>query len=247
MPAKARLDRAGGVIYLPGVTIVVIDRVAHEMTRLAIEDTLREIEPAEIIILSDRPIIESDRVPVRWIKCSGGSREDAMALLWHVAPQYLRTSHFLHIEWDGWVINCRFWDDRWLEFDYIGALWPWHKENRVGNGGFSLRSARLARYIAAAPDEYPLQHAEDDTLCRKYRVRLEAVGFRWASDKIAQQFSLENGLMRRTFGFHDCRNFPRMLTTEAMAQRQAAANDYVRQHWAWRAMTTNPTAIDLGR
>jgi len=58
--------------------------------------------------------------------------------------RHFRTSHLLVIQWDGYVINGKAWQEAFLEYDYIGAPWGFHTDqHRVGNGGFSLRSRRL--------------------------------------------------------------------------------------------------------
>ena len=74
----------------------------------------------------------------------------------------------LLVQDDGHVVNPNLWKKEFLNFDYIGAPWPssknwlkrWNKyedsatkaikrnfkKNRVGNGGFSLRSKKFLEY-----------------------------------------------------------------------------------------------------
>jgi hypothetical protein len=223
---------------LPDITIVCIDCILHDLTRLALLDTLEQISPAETLIFSDREIY--DAPGVKWVKTSINSKDKAFETLWHVAPNFVETSHYLHIEWDGWVLNGDLWQDSWLDYDYIGAPWPWHPNFRVGNGGFSLRSLHLARFLQAHAATYPIIPPEDDTLCRTYRPTLEDLGFRWAPELVATAFSLEHGPLHPTFGFHDCRNWPRLLSPTAAAHRTslAAANLHTRSHPARAALST---------
>ena len=69
-------------------------------------------------------------------------------------PKYVDTDFVLTVQADGWVINPELWDDKWLEWDYIGAPWPLPQDavsyrdkagviRRVGNGAVSLRSKKL--------------------------------------------------------------------------------------------------------
>ncbi len=221
-------------LKIPEITVIVIDHVAHDLTRLALEDTLAQIEPQETLVFSDREILA--RPGVRWIRTETASRPSAMQILWRDAPQHARTSHLLHIEWDGWVLDASFWNREWLAYDYIGAPWPWHRDGyRVGNGGFSLRSVKLMRYLCEN-GFYPPAHPEDDTLCRYYRPALEPLGFRWAPEPVAARFSLEHGETRRTFGFHDCRNWVRLLPYERVLQRVALGNRnaYLCAHPSWK-------------
>lgn len=76
---------------------------------------------------------------------------------------YVETGHCLVVQADGFICDPSRWRDQFLGYDYIGAPWPeciadydgWVvrlDRNRVGNGGFSLRSkklleARLSRQI----------------------------------------------------------------------------------------------------
>ena len=80
---------------------------------------------------------------------------------------YLNNEYTLLVQDDGYIINPNLWTDEFLKYDYIGAPWPgdwgWvqkscgkehyrgiiHRKlstNRVGNGGFSLRSKKFLEY-----------------------------------------------------------------------------------------------------
>jgi hypothetical protein len=69
-------------------------------------------------------------------------------------PRVVTTDFNLTVQPDGFAINPQAWDDRFWEYDYIGAPWPWMWGGGpywpgpiVGNGGFSLRSRRLYRAL----------------------------------------------------------------------------------------------------
>ncbi len=212
---------------LPDVTVVAIDTAAPALLRMAIEDTLGQIEPAAVVVMSDTdPAISGVRhVPISPM----ASLDDYAAHLWHDVPWLVGTSHFLVVQWDGWVLDGGRWDDRWLRYDYIGAVWPWFASARVGNGGFSLRSIRLARHIASG--DFPPGPNEDELLCRRYRYALDRDGeFPWAPEDLANGFSFECAAPppSGTFGFHDCRNFPNILTADRLRLRLDAASGYVR-------------------
>src|SRR5262249_57014048 len=114
---------------------------AHELTRMAVEHTLRVIEPEQVLILTDDPqkiVISGD---VNYRQFAGKSVIAYQRALWYELPQWLRTDHFLLIQWDGHPVNADAWTDEFLAYDYIGAPWQWYSpETRVGNGGFSLPS-----------------------------------------------------------------------------------------------------------
>ena len=215
-------------VDLPDVTLVAIDSVAHDLTRLAIEDTLREIEPAEVIVFGDRLFDRCGLVP-----CELRSFDDVANVLWRRVPYEVRTSHFLTVQYDGWVLDGEAWRPEWLDCDYIGAPW-WYRDGfNVGNGGFSLRSTAMMRWLAMRSDRFPPRHPEDATLCRGYRPALEREGFCWASQAEADRFAFERMQQRPTFGFHGIWNWPRVLGREALLRRIELANDYVRAKVEW--------------
>jgi len=135
----------------------------------------------------------------------------------------VKTSHYLVVQWDAWVTNPDMWSDAFLEFDYIGAPWPWYRDGgTVGNFGFSLCSTRLFRFLSEHEDEFPFECPLDVTICREYRPRLQRC-FSWAPDRIATRFSFETwplfSLMPKTFGFHGFRNWPFVLSGAELDNR----------------------------
>jgi Protein of unknown function (DUF5672) len=216
---------------LPDVTLVAIDDAAHALTQLAIDDTLKQIQPAEVLQWTDRP--ELAHPEARVLPWSGTSKDAYSRTLWQEVPGEVKTSHFLVIQWDGWVLDGDCWADCFLWYDYIGAPWWWHKDgHNVGNGGFSLRSAKLGRVVADQCDLPTLRKPEDAALCRgPLRRLLEERGFIWSPDWIAHRFSVEHGPKNPagSFGFHDVRNWTRFLSNDQISARVGLATDYL---WA---------------
>ena len=127
--------------------------------------------------------------------------------------QYIRTSHALIVQWDGFITHPDLWQERFLEFDYIGAPWPTKERLLVGNGGFSLRSKKL---LGALQDPAIIaKHPEDQCICLTNRSYLEDYyGITFAPSELAEQFAFE--LQRPAFdcfGFHAVRNLPLVLST----------------------------------
>lgn len=208
---------------LPDVTLVAIDCVAHDLTRSAIEDTLKQITPKEVLIWSNKRLYND----ALYMPCELHSLDDVANVLWYDVPSFVKTSHFLLIQYDGWVLDESLWRDEWLSCDYIGAPWPWHKDGlNVGNGGFSLRSTEMARFIRDGGFEF--RSPEDDILCRYYRPALERLGFKWATDRQAQIFSCERGEWKKAFGFHGLFNFKNALDPDSFGSRLLMINDFVR-------------------
>lgn len=165
------------------------------------------------------------------------SLEEVQRTMWWTAWKEARhCSHILFIQYDGWVLNGNLWQDSWLQYDYIGAPWPWisNPGEQVGNGGFSLRSARLMKFLAEHAREFPLRTPEDVTLCREYRPALEQHGFVWAPLDVARAFSFEREDWRPTFGFHGIFNIPKILPREEWQAWKASANAYIRGKTEWQ-------------
>lgn len=199
------------MLNLPDVTLVLIETREHDLAKLALEDCERKAKFGDVLVFTDRPsmFIRADRRVITvpdWPEKDGWSR-----CFWYDVPLHLRTSHTLGIQWDSWVVAPEMWNDEYLKYDYIGAPW-WYKDGmNVGNGGFSLRSTKLCRFVRKNRDRYPCVNALDDDLyCRKYRPTLQTEGFVWAPQSLAQDFAFEcvrPDPNARHFGFHAAFNF----------------------------------------
>ena len=137
--------------------------------------------------------------------------------------KYVDTQFCLIVQADGFVINPQAWDAKFLEFDYIGAPWPpfvglynsaqitfSFDKNRVGNGGFSLRSKKLLEACSRIKfDDLDLPiKSEDLIICHFLYKELCAQGIKFAPLDLASTFSTEiifdeltQGLPKG-FGFH---------------------------------------------
>jgi hypothetical protein len=218
-------------LFLPDVTLVLIDTIAEELADLAVRDTLELIAPDDVLIFTDNPEKFRERNSVVEIPELTSTTLYNQFLWWEV-PKYISTSHMLVIQWDGWVISPEAWTDNFLNYDYIGAFWPWHRTNRVGNGGFSLRSTELMLWLAKNPHRYQPGALEDDALCRQYQQHLSVgstvfggLGFKWAPEELAKKFSHEHPITifptfpTISFGFHDVRNWTRLLNRDSLSIR----------------------------
>jgi hypothetical protein len=111
------------------------------------------------------------------------------------------------------VLSGTHFSNFFLNYDYIGAPWPHHQEFNVGNGGFSMRSAKLVNAVQnfILPDD--LNSAEDLVICRYLRARLEdKIGLKFASKSMAEKFSYEMyPVSHKTFGFHGLFNLPSIM------------------------------------
>lgn len=144
-------------------------------------------------------------------------------------------THILFFQYDGWVLDGSRWDPSWLQYDYIGAPWPWMAEGQnVGNGGFSLRSVKLMRHLSCWTACLSEGIPEDALIGQHLRPGLERKGFKFAPLSVAEKFSVERGAWRSdTFGFHGIFNIPNVLSPRELADWKASANDYIRSKVEW--------------
>jgi len=125
---------------------------------------------------------------------------------------YISTNFCLVTQWDSWIIDSAFWDKDFLNYDYIGAIWPHYSFNQIGNGGFSLRSKKLlkaSKELITSSTKFHNPLIEDDYICREKRDVFEKdYQIRFPTNTIANKFSIErNGIPSQSFGFHGMFHF----------------------------------------
>lgn len=194
---------------LSNVTLIAVSGNKYGETLNAIYKTLRQIEPARTVYVTDTDLVADgiEFIKVPPIK----SWEEYNRVIMRELYKYFDTEYCLLIQHDGYVLNGDCWDDEFLNYDYIGARWLYTDGKAVGNGGFSLRSHRLQEIVANDP-VIEITAPEDEAIARLYRTHLETVhGIKFGTNKIADKFSFElHEPVARTFGFHGY-HFPEFL------------------------------------
>ena len=164
-------------------------------------------------------------------------------ILYHL-HKHIDTDYVLLVQDHAFIINPDSWRDDFFDYDYIGAPWPYRdrayitpfgEHQRVGNGGFSLRSKKLLevprrkwipfRVSEVAPDFYKLFGSkntnEDGNITVHNKHLYEQMGCKIAPIEVAKYFSYEtpvpenNGII--PFGFHN--NLPPGVTVEGYNPR----------------------------
>lgn len=190
------------MIPLPQVTLIIVDCVTYGDAVNAIQQSLKQIDPARVIMFTDIDL-NIPKIEIIKIPRINSKKEYSAWMMKELGKQDIQTSHVLVCQADGFVLNGDCWNDEWLQYDYIGAPWLETDSFNVGNGGFSLRSMRLHRTLSEDSHIKPL-HPEDNAICRVYRDYLEFnYGLKWAPDDVADIFSFElRQPAQPTFGFH---------------------------------------------
>lgn len=230
------------MLELPSVTLCAVFTVAHELTLRAVADCTRVANFGAVRLFTDRPLQwtgPSHGVDRKCVQAGPfADLAEAGRFTTYTVPEHIETSHALFIHWDSWILDPSAWRLEFLEYDLIAAPWYWHMEGfRVGNSGFCLRSKRLIDFLAANETEFPVGDPEDLTLCRDYRPRLENLGFRWAPEALAYEFSFERSrIAKKSLGFHGAFNFPQIMTDVEIEDRLAGAPAYVTESAHYKEM-----------
>lgn len=195
------------------ITLCAIDCLYQKLSIPAIEKSASQIQFNECLLFSDKPqnhsyikTIEIDTI---------SSMDDYDRFVFKELHNHINTDYLLIIQWDGWIIDKNSWDDRYLNYDYIGAPWSFYDDGKVvGNGGFSLRSKKLLTALTNSEFEVIHNQAEDDAICRGYREILEGkYDIKFAPLYLAEKFSYESYITQQsTFGFHGAYNLWRHTT-----------------------------------
>ena len=142
--------------------------------------------------------------------------KDYSDLLLKGLRQYVVGSHVLVIQWDSFILHPELWADDFLQYDYIGAVWPHHPDTPVGNGGFSLRSVKLLEALESPA--ITKRHPEDFCICVDNKITLEnQFGIQFAPAQVAEQFAVERTSWHPAFGFHGFFNFGKTLCPEELS------------------------------
>jgi len=201
------------LLTLKDVTLVGIDCFGESNLLHALRHATRYTSFGDIVV-----IIEPSKKPVysgyRMVEHPTTTRLDYELLAATLRGVQIETDFVLYMEADARLVNPTAWDPKWLQYDYIGAPWPdhylngypmCHKGNNVGNGGFSLRSAKIYRLVWEAVKDYaddPWLRYHDALICRTLRPWLEAHGIKFAPPEDAFRFSCEDTYYSGQFGFH---------------------------------------------
>ena len=200
---------------LHDITICCIDTAQPLAALRALRLSLEQCDFARALLLTDQAPLGADGITVRSIPPITSGIDYARLVMLDLV-EYIETDYVLLVQWDGYVLDGRRWEDAFRSVDYIGAAWYWHTDGMdVGNGGFSLRSRRLLETLANSG--LPALHPEDDFICRQYRPTLEKLGIRFADRGMADRFAFERGEPQGScFGFHGAFNFWRTISRQAL-------------------------------
>ena len=214
------------MINLPNLTFLIVDCLNLDRAINTLNFCNKKILFYESKVLTnlENAKVKNSLVKIREIN----SKKDFSYFCMKELNDYFKTDYVLIGQYDGYILHEDMWDDEFLDYDYIGAPWPWKTDGfvtpfgehiSVGNGGFSLRSKKLLEVpskveipfdVVSMNDFYKMFGAinwnEDGNICVHNRHIFEKQGCKFAPVEVAKYFSHESPLDINKgivpFGFH---------------------------------------------
>ena len=152
------------MLALPTITLLCVETRDPKLAHWAIERCWAGATFAKTVLITSLEKVKERKAGIEYVQAPAiKSTKDYSELLLSGLRQYVEGTHVLVIQWDSFVIHPELWTDEFLNYDYIGAVWPHHPQAPVGNGGFSLRSSKLLK--ALEDDRFVKKHPEDYCIC----------------------------------------------------------------------------------
>lgn len=216
---------------MKNVTIIAVAGTKAVETLKAIKYSCKNLKFAAAKLITPEDLHDDE---VQIIKCEPLDYEQYNHFIVYRLHEYIDTEFALIVQNDGYVINPDQWSDEFLNYDYIGAPWPLPQDDfsfrdpegniqRVGNGGFSLRSKKilsLAKELNLEWKSYFGYYHEDGFFSCHNRKIYEQQGCKFAPIEVASRFSHENMVEENygkiPFGFHGKNHYYYNLTQKSL-------------------------------
>jgi len=204
------------MLNLSNVTLLCVETRDPELAHWAIDRCLAGTRFAKVVLITNIDLVNHRRSDIEYTQAPPiATTKDYSNLLLTGIDQFVMGSHALVIQWDSFITHPNLWRNEFLDYDYIGPVWPHHPETTVGNGGFSLRSVKLLQAIKRPG--FIKRHPEDYCICADNKDFLEKeCGIQFAPSEVAEQFAVERSEWHDAFGFHGFFNFGRVLGDEQL-------------------------------
>jgi hypothetical protein len=192
-------------LQLKNITLLSYNCVNPIQSVKALLYSSRKIDFARIVLVSNK---KPDNLPshIEFVKTDLKTHLDGSKFTYTELPSIIKTDYYIGIHDDGFIINPHLWTDEFLKYDYIGAPWKWEgRRNRVGNGGFVLKSNK---FIQLTKNLKFLNVCDDGELTNMYYDYFVENGCKYAPVHVAMKFSLESKIpecdfdLNKSFGFH---------------------------------------------
>lgn len=208
-------------LVLDNVTLIAVSSVKIRKTIKALEYSMRGVQFADVVLVTHKkPLFLPKNITYKHTeKISNIDMFNYMMV--YDLYKYVDTEYALLVHYDGFVVNPDMWEDRFLDYDYIGSPWPIPPEDdkityrdingnlcRVGNS-VSIRSKRLMELPSKINIPWQPFHGwynEDGFICCNNRHIFEEHGMKFAPVDVAIHFGQEamvpEGEGVKSFVFH---------------------------------------------
>jgi len=191
-------------LNLKNITLLSYNCVDPIQSVKALLYSSKNIDFAEMILVSHE---KPEKLPsdISFIKIEKTTHKEANEFTYKMLHKIIKTDYMLGIHDDGFVINPHLWRNEFLDYDYIGAPWKQEKRiNRVGNGGFVLKSNKFIQLTQYLPY---VNTNEDGELTNLYYNYFTANGCKYAPLLLAAKFSLESRIPECEYNLNNCFGF----------------------------------------
>ena len=191
-------------LNLKNVTLLSLNCTDPIQSIKALLYSSQNIDFGELILVSNT---KPEKLPknIKYIYTEPKTHYSANSFTYTELPNIINTEFMLGIHDDGFVINPHLWNNDFLNYDYIGAPWKiYGLRNRVGNGGFVLKSNK---FIQLTRNLKYLGSHEDGELTNVYYDYFTYYGCKYAPVEIAMKFSLESKIPECEYNLNNCFGF----------------------------------------
>lgn len=204
------------MLDLSSITLLCVDTRAPDLATWAINRCLDQARFAAVVLMTNLEQVGKPQAGITYVQAPPirNVHDYSQVMLTNIG-EHVVGSHVLVIQWDGFILRPDLWDEEFLRYDYIGAVWPQFPQTPVGNGGFSLRSRMLLD--AMRDPEIVIRHPEDKCIAITNRRLLEDKhGIRFPPAAVADRFSVERTPWHAAFGFHGFFHFAEVFSAEEL-------------------------------
>lgn len=130
-------------LQLPTVTLLIVDCLNVKRAAIVIEKCTKLCDFGAVKFLTSLPTDHPNKIEIMPLNTL------VMYSIFMLTEchKYIDTPHVLIVQRDGFILNPQSFNQEWLKYDYIAPLFIQY--DRVGSGGFSLRSRYLMQNLAA--------------------------------------------------------------------------------------------------
>lgn len=217
-------------LHLPEVTLFVTAGPDLQLTFESFKRCLDTVQFGDAIFFSEG----NPEQTKNWFRSNSkviyiektGSAQASGIHYFRALPSLMKTTHMLTCDWDAGIADPVCWTPEFMEYDYVGARWPWMPDGKsIGNSGFCLISKRMMEEVAT----YDLRPdgCMDADIGQRWRPQLEAAGMKFPSEALADKFSYERIVPAEpSFGYHGFFNMHRHMDDAAMQDLLTKLSDH---------------------